>query len=141
MADPNGLFLGTGWAFPPAFPAESAAVEMVTAGEDIRQSLWILLSTVPGERVMVPGFGCGLWQVVFARLDVTAMTEIRELIRDAILRWEPRVKVDEVAVEADPGVAGLVRITVTYTIRATNMRSNLVFPFHLHEATIAPPAL
>ena len=113
---------------------------MVSAAEDIRESLWILLSTSPGERVMVPEFGCALWQMLFQKLDVTAITEIQELITRAILNWEPRVTVDEVTVVSDPGVAGLVNIYLAYTIRRTNTRSNLVYPFYIHEATIAPPA-
>ena len=140
MADRDAHFLGTGWKFPPAFSQSSAGVEMVSAAEDIRESLWILLSTSPGERVMVPEFGCALWQMLFQKLDVTAITEIQELITRAILNWEPRVTVDEVTVVSDPGVAGLVNIYLAYTIRRTNTRSNLVYPFYIHEATIAPPA-
>lgn len=140
MADPDSLFLGTGWTFPPAFSRESASIEMVSAAADISESIWILLSTSPGERVMVPEFGCALWRMVFARLDLTTTTEIQELVQTAILNWEPRVTVDEVNVEADPEVAGLVLIYVAYTIRQTNARSNLVYPFYVNEATIAPSA-
>jgi len=140
VANQDGLFLGTGWKFPPVFSRESAAVEMVSAAEDIRESLWILLSTSPGERVMVPEFGCALWRMVFERLDRTTITEMEELVRRAILKWEPRVDVDAVTVAADPGVGGLVHIDVAYTVRHINTRSNLVFPFYINEATLAPPA-
>ena len=140
MAQREPHFLGTGWRFPPAFSMESGGVEMVSAAEDIRESLWILLSTAPGERVMVPEFGCALWRVVFEKIDVTTITEIEELVRRAILNWEPRVTVDEVTVESDPTVAGLVQIHIAYTIRRINTRSNLVYPFYVHEATIAPQA-
>jgi phage baseplate assembly protein W len=140
VAHGDPRFLGTGWKFPPEFTSEAAAVEMVGGADDIRESLWILLSTSPGERVMVPEFGCALWRLVFKKVDVTTMTEIEDVVRHAILHWEPRITVDAVSVEADPGVAGLVRIDVAYTIRATNARSNLVYPFYLNEATIAPAA-
>ena len=139
MGGRGAHFLGTGWKFPPAFSTESSGVEMVSGADDIRDSLWILLSTSPGERVMVPEFGCALWRMVFARLDLTTMTEMEDLVRRAILNWEPRINVDAVTVEADPRVAGLVHISVAYTIRRTNARSNLVYPFHVNEATIAPP--
>ena len=88
---------------------------------------------------MVPEFGCALWRMVFAKLDLTTMTEMQDLVRRAILNWEPRVTVDAVTAEADPRVAGLVHINVAYTIRRTNARSNLVYPFYVNEATIAPP--
>jgi len=113
---------------------------MVSAADDIRESLWILLSTAPGERVMVPAFGCALWRMVFEKLDPTTITEMEELVRRAILNWEPRVDVDAVTVTADQGVEGLVHIDVAYTIRRINTRTNLVFPFYINEATIAPPA-
>ena len=114
---------------------------MVSGVDDIRESLWILLSTAPGERIMVPEFGCALWLMVFEQLDLTSMTEMQELVRRAILNWEPRITVDRVTTEANPHVAGLVYIDVGYTVRLTNTRSNLVYPFNVREATIAPPPL
>ena len=140
MANPDSSFLGTGWKFPPVFSRESAAVEMVGEAEDIRESLRILLSTAPGERVMVPEFGCALWRMVFERLDRTTITEMEEMVRRAILKWESRIDVDSVTVTDDPGVEGLVQIDVAYTIRRINTRSNLVYPFYINEATLAPPA-
>ena len=136
----SAQFLGTGWKFPPEFSKESSAVGLVSGAEDINESLWILLSTSPGERVMVPEFGCALWRMVFEQLDLTTMAEMQEVVSTAIVNWEPRITVDSVVVEADPKVAGLVHINVAYTIRATNSRSNLVYPFYANEATIAPPA-
>ncbi|VTP99707.1 PAAR domain-containing protein [Sphingobacterium daejeonense] len=43
MEKSNINFLGTGWAFPPEFNKTSNTVEMVSAVEDIDQSLNILL--------------------------------------------------------------------------------------------------
>jgi len=132
-------FLGRGWSFPPSFSRESATTGMVSGADDILQSLWILLSTAPGERTLVPDYGCALWRMVFENLDVTLMTRMQDIVERAILNWEPRVRVDSVVIEADPEIAGLVRINVEYTIRVTNTRSNLVYPFYVHEGTIAPP--
>lgn len=139
MADRHAHFLGTGWKFPPAFSRDARGVELVSGEEDIRESLWILLSTSPGERVMVPQFGCALWQMVFERLDLTAMTRMEDLVSRAIVNWEPRIICDRVVAETDASVAGLVRLQIAYTVRATNARSNLVYPFYAHEGTIAPP--
>jgi phage baseplate assembly protein W len=132
-------FLGRGWSFPPSFSRESATTGMISGADDILQSLWILLSTAPGERTMVPDYGCALWRMVFENLDITLMTTLQDIVERAILNWEPRVKVESVVTEADPEIAGLIRINVEYTIRATNTRSNLVYPFYVHEGTIAPP--
>jgi uncharacterized protein len=133
-------FLGRGWSFPPTFTRAGAGVEMVSGAEDIRQSLRILLSTSMGERVMVHSFGCDLTPFLFEEITVTFLTNLREAVRGAIRDWEPRIKVDQIVAEADPHDPGLVLVGIDYTIRATNTRNNLVFPFYLHEATIAQPA-
>jgi phage baseplate assembly protein W len=138
VADPS--FLGRGWSFPPTFARGAVTVEMVSGPEDIHQSLLILLSTRIGERVMVAEYGCALWSVVFENLSTTLLTRIQDMVERAIVKWEPRIRVDDVLTEIDPVEPGLVRIEVVYTIRATNTRSNFVYPFYLHEATIAPPA-
>ena len=65
--------------------------------EDIHQSLLILLSTRIGERVMVPEYGCALWSVVFENLTTTLLTRIQDVVERAIVKWEPRIRVDDVA--------------------------------------------
>lgn len=113
---------------------------MVSSAEDIQQSLRILLSTRIGERVMVADYGCALWSLVFENLTTSLLTRLQDMVERAIVKWEPRIRVDEVLTEVDSVEAGLVHINVVYTIRATNARNNFVFPFYLHEATIAAPA-
>ncbi|MCB0375311.1 MAG: GPW/gp25 family protein [Sinomicrobium sp.] len=129
-------FLGKGWAFPPEFYAEGAEVEMVAGETDIRQSLRILLSTSLNERIMNPGFGCDLNRFLFEETTQSLINDLRGVVSDAILRHEPRIAVDEVKVEnPDPG-KGLIRISVDYTVRTTNNRFNLVYPFYINEASI-----
>ena len=128
-------FLGTGWSFPPRFDAASGDVEMVSEETDIRQSLYIILTTIPGERVMWPTFGCDIFGQVFARIDTTTETYMRGLITDAILYYEPRITLEEVLFTEDEQLEGRLYIDLTYTIRKTNSRSNVVFPFYLREGT------
>lgn len=137
MAGSNPSFLGTGWSFPPTFSRATAAVVLVSGELDIRESLWILLSTAKGERNMVPEYGCAIWQQVFRGVDTRFITEVRDDVRQAILDWEPRVEVERVEVWADADVAGLVHIEIDYLIRATNTRSNLVYPFYILEGSLA----
>ena len=73
-------FLGTGWGFPPSFEGVACAARMVSAEQDVRESLHILLSTNPGERVMQPAYGCGLKRRVFDSIDESLLTEIRDEI-------------------------------------------------------------
>ncbi|MBI1395198.1 MAG: hypothetical protein GC151_04390 [Betaproteobacteria bacterium] len=138
MADRT--FLGTGWSFPPAFDPRTRGAVMVSQDEDVAQSLRILLSTVPGERVMHPAFGCGLNRMVFEQITEAMLTELRDLIRRAILFFEPRVTLEEVDVSADRAVDGILDIRIDYTIRSTNTRTNLVYPLYLFEGNQAVPA-
>lgn len=134
--DPEKTFLGTGWCFPPTFSRVDSAVVMVSGERDVHESLWILLSTSPGERIMVPGYGCPLDKMIFQSVDRTFATEIETEVRRSILLWEPRVEVLDVAVSTATGVDGLVYVRVDYLIRQTNTRSNLVYPFYLQEGTL-----
>lgn len=136
MKNPENAFLGTGWSFPPTFSRLSYSVEMVSDDQDIRESLWVLFSTSLGERIMVPDYGSQLWRMVFQNITTTLMTQLADIVRQAVLYWEARIDVDDVTVEPDATVAGLVLITVAYTIRKTNARNNLVFPFYIQEGTI-----
>src|SRR5262249_705342 len=77
--------------------------------KDIRESLWILLSTSLGERIMVPTYGCMLWQMVFRNLTPTLLTELKDMVEQAIVNWEPRVTVEAVEVHTDTSVAGWSR--------------------------------
>lgn len=128
-------FFGRGWAFPPGFSSEDKTAFLVEKEEDIRQSMTILLSTQLGERVMQPNFGCNLQSVVFEKVDKPTKTLIRDMVETAILYHEPRIKLLSVNVEDDGDMEGKITLEIIYLIKATNTRSNLVYPFYLNEAT------
>lgn len=136
MSDPS--FLGRGWSFPPAFTTGGGDVETVAGAEDIKQSLRILLDTVPGERIMQDAFGCHLPSLVYEELDQALVNTIERFVSDAILAYEPRVVLDKLDVAASGKDAGVVLIGIFYTVRATNARYNMVYPFYLTEATLLP---
>jgi phage baseplate assembly protein W len=127
-------FLGTGWSFPPAF-AKREGLRTVSDDDDIRESLLILLSTKPGERVMEPDFGCGIQSQVFEIMTDGAIMAIKDMIARAILFFEPRITLDRIAMNDDDIVDGLLRITLDYTVRTTNSRHNVVYPFYFREGT------
>ncbi len=105
---------------------------MVTKEQDIYESLRILLGTQPGERTMQPRFGCNLRQFVHEVANESLFTHIKEVIRDAILRFEARIDVEVIETEYDPN-EGILHITIDYRIRQTNSRHNMVYPFYLLE--------
>ena len=132
MTDPS--FLGTGWSFPPAFANGGAGVEMVSGAEDVRQSLHILLSTRLGERVMQDQFGCALDSVLFEEVDQDLVNSVSSVITDAILYHEPRITLDRLDVSEHTSQQGLLMISLEYTIKSTNSRFNMVYPFYVNEA-------
>jgi phage baseplate assembly protein W len=137
MADSTD-FLGTGWAFPPRFGPGGVDVAMVSGAEDIAQSLAILLSTRRGERVLQDDFGCELSEFQFGEITQGLMGQVRDLIADAILHHEPRVRLDSVDISEELAADGVLTITIHYTVRATNSRYNMVYPFYLREAARPP---
>lgn len=132
----GGDFLGQGWAFPPRFEARTGAAARRTAEADIAESLRVLFGTRPGERVMQPDYGCRLADLVFEPMNSPTRIAIEVAIRRAIQFFEARIILDRVQVEPADWPGGRLDIILTYTIRATNSRHNMVFPFYLSEGTL-----
>lgn len=131
-------FLGTGWAFPPAFDSGSGSVEMVSDYKDIEQSLNILLSTSLGERVMQPDYGCNLTDYMFESLSSTLIGIIKQKVENAILYYEPRIVAENVKVTTADSfdlIEGKFTISVEYSIPQINSRFNYVYDYYLKEAS------
>ena len=128
-------FLGTGWSFPPSFDNKRVEVAMLSDVADIESSLHILLTTRLGERVMQPDYGCDLDELMFESLSSTFQSFIKDLVKTAILYFEPRIKLDSVELDDSQTEEGVILIVVNYTVRTTNTRFNYVFPFYKNEGT------
>ena len=139
--DDQLTIIGRGWQFPPAFDRGVLGVAMTaTAQDEIDQSLSVLFATRPGERIMLPGYGCDLRRFLFRAIDSSTATEIKDAIGTAILRWEPRITVNSITVDGRDYLDGRLLLNVEYTINTTNNRTNRVFPLYLQEATNLPLA-
>lgn len=137
MEETFNSFLGTGWAFPPAFDAHTGEVEMVSELKDINESLQILLSTSLGERVMQPDYGCNLNDYMFEALSSDLIGIIKHHVENSILYYEPRVVAEKVTVtsaESFELVEGKFIISVEYFVPKTNSRYNFVYDYYLNEA-------
>lgn len=122
-------FLGRGWSFP--VDASDGDVDLVEGETDIEQSIRVILSTAPGERVMRPNFGCGIHSYVFEAVDTTRLTLIEDEVRDALIEWEPRIEVLAVDAELADRSTGRLDVDIEYRVRRTNNEFNLVYPFYL----------
>lgn len=125
--------LGTGWKFPIRINARGGF--SYSQGEQlIQEAIWIILGTALGERRMLPRFGCGIHEYVFAPNSPATRGDIAYQVQQALARWELRIDVLRVAVEpGDPGAvtSNLLLIRLEYRIRSTNTVQNLVYPFYI----------
>ena len=131
--DTSKSFLGRGWGFPPEFNRATKAVDMLEDEADIKSSLEILLSTRLGERVMVPDYGCNLDELLFKPLTLTLKTFVIDLIKTAILYYESRIDLNKIDIDPTDELEGVLLINLDYTVRATNSRKNMVYPFYKAE--------
>ncbi len=125
-------FLGVGWAFPVGLDA-SGEIALVSHEDDIGQAIRIILGTAPGERVIRPDFGCGIHDMVFAAVSMATIGQIETAVRNALVRWEPRIEVEAANGTAEEIDNGRLLVGIDYRVRATNTRFNLVYPFYLRE--------
>jgi phage baseplate assembly protein W len=117
-------FLGRGWAFPFRFDPASGAVGFSQYEENIRQCITVILGTRPGERQMLPDFGCRIHELLFAPNNQTTAQVAAGHIREALGRWEPRIDVESVDASTDP--SGAIRLEVVYMIISTGAVQNVV---------------
>jgi len=128
-------FLGTGWSFPPAF--ENGRARMSSDELDIYESLHILFGTIEGERFLSPDYGLSVQELMFEPMSTSLRTFLKDRVRTAILVQEPRIKVIDLEIESPDPNDGTLNFGLTYEVRATNSRFNLVFPFYRGEGNVA----
>ncbi|MEX2430570.1 MAG: GPW/gp25 family protein [Dehalococcoidia bacterium] len=112
------------------------AIETAGGNETVRQAILLLLSTVPGERVMRPDYGCHLHRLVFAPNDPTTHGLAIHYVRRALERWEPRIDI----LKLDAGMGkdnrgkddpNVLDIFLEYRVRATRRTRELSFSVDL----------
>jgi len=129
-ATPEPSFIGRGIRFPMSVD-HRGAISMASGPDGLECSIRVVLSTAPGERVMRPLFGCRIWDLLFKPVNTNTLGLMAQAVREAVAQWEPRVDLLDVVVTPAPEDSSLVRIALTYEIRTTNDRRNLVYPFYV----------
>jgi phage baseplate assembly protein W len=125
--------IGRGWSFPVRIGADRH-LPMEGGLEKIKQSIWLILSTAPGERQMMPEFGCGIHDLLFEPNTANNLRgQTARRVTEALARWESRIEVLDVQVETTPEQRNYLRIRIEFRVRSTNRSSNLVYPFYINE--------
>jgi len=127
-------FLGRGWSFPPRFDGHKRLV-MVENEADIEESMRLLLATRCGERVMQPAYGTTLHRLVFESANEQVLTEMKDMLKKAVLFFEPRVELVQIEAQISSGDWACLQLLLEYRIRSTNTRHNLVYPLYLDQAS------
>ncbi len=129
-------FLGVGWDFSinkdsnGISPGPDGKIKLAKYEESVRQSIWIILGTAKGERLMRPNFGCGIHDMVFSTNNSSVKGEIKNSVRKALVNYEPRINLQNIDINND---GNKLEISINYEVIATNNVFNLVYPFYLES--------
>uniref|UniRef100_A0A832A844 Baseplate assembly protein n=1 Tax=Desulfacinum infernum TaxID=35837 RepID=A0A832A844_9BACT len=108
-----------GWPLLPV-PDADGRLRYPSLEESVRQSIRIVLLTQPGELLMRPTFGAGLSRYVHEPNTLSTRRRIHDAVLEALEKWEPRILVDHVLVEAVADKPDRIRVEIVYRLRRTN---------------------
>ena len=123
-------FLGVGWSLPIQLD-KTKQIQIAKYEAAVRQSIWAILSTARGERLMRPEFGCRIHDHVFAPNTAGTVGQIISDVRAALIEWEPRIDVLDIELLPQFTNPNLLQISINYQVRTTTNEFNLVYPFYL----------
>lgn len=116
--------------------AATGGLEMVQGSAAIRQAVLLLLSTRPGERLMRPSYGCDLHRLVYDPNDNTTAGLAIHYVRQALVRWEPRVEIVQLTARRSAEDPGRLHVDLHYRVRRTLAEDRLTF-----SVSLMPPEL
>ena len=156
QSDHSSEFLGAGIAFP-LHVNEDGLIAMNALEHHVRQSILLILQTAKGERVMRPDFGARLSDLAFEPVTQATITLAQHYVKEALIRFEPRIEVLEVEITRNPEEQDRQRIRravnrsavrptpvkpqeenclwirLHYRVRSTDTTFNLVYPFYIER--------
>jgi phage baseplate assembly protein W len=121
--------LGTGWAFPLQINTQGS-LQFSSAERSVEESIWLILRTDVGERVGEPEFGSTLTDFAFAPMNMDTLVQICIAVEDALVRWEPRIVLEDVRADPDP-MRGRIDLIIQYRLIGQHEPRSLVYPFYL----------
>ena len=125
-------FLGKGWRFPVAINL-TGGISASTYDDNVRESIFVILGTAPGERLNRPQFGCRIHDLMFAPNNPLTAAHAEYYVEEAIYKFEPRIHEVIVKAQSNADEPNRLDIRVDYVIAGKNTMKNLVFPFYLRQ--------
>jgi phage baseplate assembly protein W len=125
-------FLGRGLRFPVSVNL-NGGVSTSQLEENVRQSIFIVLGTAPGERINRPTFGCEIHDLMFAPNNPLTAARAEIYCEEAILKFEPRVEKVTCTAMPNSDEPNRLDVKIEYVIAGKNDKRNLVFPFYLRN--------
>ena len=125
-------FLGRGLRFPVSLNL-NGGVSTSQLEENIRQSIFVILGTAPGERINRPTFGCQIHDLMFAPNNAITAAKAEVFCEEAIYKFEPRISKVAARATPNPDEPNRLDIRIEYVIAGKNDRRNLVFPYYLRN--------
>jgi len=126
-------FLGKGLRFPVSVNL-NGGVSSSQLEENVRQCIFIILGTAPGERLSRPQFGCQIHDLMFAPNNEMTAAKAEVFCEEAIYKFEPRVSKVNCKAFVNADESNRLDIRIEYAIAGKNDKRNLVFPFYLRIA-------
>jgi phage baseplate assembly protein W len=130
MAIDEGQIYGRGVAFPPHLDSTGQWATSV-AGQNVRESIQILLLTRLGERLMYPNYGSALRSYLFAPNNAATRKSLQDEITRVLQLWEPRIIVDSILVDPDPADSQAAIATIQYRLVANQLTNQVTLTLQL----------
>jgi phage baseplate assembly protein W len=112
-------------------PGPTGRIDMVEGDASVRQAVLLLLTTRPGERVMLPTYGCDLQRLLFAPNDHTTAGLAIHYVRRALTRWEPRIDILDLDAVRSPEDPSRLDIHLDFRVRPTLNEERLTLSLNL----------
>ena len=113
--------------------APTGMLALVSGDDAVRQSVLMLLSTRPGERVMRPDYGCPIHRLLFGPNDATTAGLAIHYVRQALLRFEPRIEIVRIDAGRSPydESGATLLVSLDYRVRDTRHLEQLALELRL----------
>lgn len=130
-------FLGRGWRFPVAVNL-TGGIATSALEESVRESIFVIIGTAPGERVNRPEFGCRIHDLMFAPNTPLTAARAAHYVEEALWYYERRIEDIKVSAWPSADEPNRLDLSVSYRLASKADEKNLVYPFYLRAPDEAP---